>query len=45
MPIYFLAVRKRPKSGKPGELLRYEKISREAIVRKVRELLIHASQA
>jgi len=45
VPIYFLAVRKRPKSGKPGELLRDEEISREAMVRKVRELLIHACQA
>ena len=34
-----LAVRKKPKSGKPDELLDFEEISRLAIVRRVRELL------
>lgn len=34
-----LAVRKKPKSGKPGELLDYEEISARAIMATVRELL------
>ncbi len=38
IPIYCLAVRKIPRSGKPDELLGYEEISRDAIVRKAREL-------
>ncbi|MDA8432835.1 MAG: transketolase, partial [Nitrospiraceae bacterium] len=38
VPVYCLAVRKMPKSGKPGELLHYEEISKDAIVAKVREL-------
>lgn len=37
--VYSLAVRKKPKSGKPDELLDYEEISREAIARKVRVIL------
>lgn len=37
-PIHSLAVRKKPKSGKPGELLAYEEISRDAIVKKIKEL-------
>lgn len=37
LPIYSLAVTKRPKSGKPKELLDFEGISAEAIVRKVVE--------
>lgn len=36
-PIYALAVRKKPKSGKPQELLDYEEISRKGIVNKIRE--------
>lgn len=36
--IHSLAVRSIPKSGQPGELLEYEQISRNAIVKKVREL-------
>ncbi len=36
-PIYPLAVRKKPKSGKPQELLDYEEISRKGIVKKIRE--------
>lgn len=39
VPVHSLAVRKVPKSGKPQELLDYEEISKEAIIRKVRELL------
>ncbi len=35
--VYSLAVRKMPKSGKPGELLDYEGISKEAIVRTVKD--------
>lgn len=37
--IYPLSVRKKPKSGKPQELLDYEEISRDAIVKKVKEFL------
>ena len=39
VPVYCLAVTKKPKSGSPEELLNYEDISREAIVKKVREIL------
>jgi transketolase len=39
VPVHSLAVRKMPKSGKPGELLDYEEISRNAIARKVREVI------
>ena len=39
VPVYSLAVTKKPKSGSPEELLNYEDISREAIVKKVREIL------
>jgi transketolase len=39
VPVHCLAVRKMPKSGKPGELLDYEEISKAAIINKVRELL------
>jgi transketolase len=38
-PVHSLAVRRKPKSGKPGELLDYEEISAGAIVRKVKELM------
>ena len=37
--LHSLAVRKTPKSGQPKELLDYEEISRNAIVKKVREIL------
>lgn len=37
--IHSLAVRKMPRSGKPGELLDYEEISHTAIVRTVKDLL------
>ncbi len=39
VPVHSLAVRKMPKSGKPEELLEYEEISKNAIIRKVKELL------
>jgi len=39
VPVYSLAVRKMPKSGKPDELLDYEGISRGAIMRKVKDVL------
>lgn len=39
VPVHSLAVRKMPRSGKPQELLDYEGISRDAIMRKVRELV------
>jgi transketolase len=39
VPIYSLSVRKKPKSGKPQELLDFEEISRDAIMKKVKELL------
>jgi transketolase len=38
-PVYSLAVRKMPKSGKPDELLDYEKISKQAIINKVKEII------
>lgn len=37
--IYSLAVRKMPRSGKPQELLAYEEINKDAIIKKVREVL------
>jgi transketolase len=39
VPVYSLAVTKKPKSGSPEQLLNYEDISRGAIVKKVREVL------
>lgn len=38
-PVYILAVRKMPKSGKPGELLGFEEISCGSIVNKIKEIL------
>jgi len=38
-PVHMLAVRKKPQSGKPGELLAFEEISQEAIVKEVRRVL------
>ena len=38
-PVYSLAVRKMPMSGKPGELLDYEEISKNAIIKKLKDLL------
>ncbi len=37
--IYSLAVKTLPRSGRPEELMAYEEISKEAIIRKVKELL------
>ncbi len=37
--VFSLAVRKKPMSGKPEELLDYEEISRKAIVQRVREVM------
>lgn len=37
-PVYSLAVRKKPQSGKPKELLDYEEISQKAIVARVKAL-------
>jgi transketolase len=39
IPVYSLAVRKIPRSGKPAELLDYEEISKKAIISKIRSLL------
>lgn len=39
VPIYSLAVRKRPMSGKPDELLAYEEISSAAIVNKIQVVM------
>lgn len=39
VPVHSLAVRKIPMSGAPEELLRYEDISREAIIKKAKEIL------
>ena len=38
--VSILAVEKMPKSGKPEELLKYEKIDYEAIMKKVKELIL-----
>jgi transketolase len=38
-PVHSLAVRRKPKSGKPAELLDFEEISARAIVSKVKEFL------
>jgi hypothetical protein len=38
VPVHCLAVRTKPKSGKPAELFDYEGISSGTIVRKVKEL-------
>jgi transketolase len=38
LPVYSLAVRKMPKSGRPGELLDFEEISKDAIIRSVKDL-------
>jgi transketolase len=39
VPIHSLCVKKKPKSGKPDELLDYEEIFRRAITKKVKELI------
>ncbi len=38
-PVHILAVRKKPQSGKPQELLDFEDISSRAIIQKVKEIL------
>jgi transketolase len=37
-PVHIMAVRKIPRSGSPEQLLDYESISKEAIIKKVREI-------
>ncbi len=44
-PVYSLAVRRMPMSGKPDELLEYEEISRQAIVAKVKEIMQESKKA
>ena len=39
VPVHMLAVRKRPLSGRPEELLDYEEISHRAIIKKVKEVI------
>jgi transketolase len=39
VPLYCLAVTKMPKSGKPQELLDYEGISKNAIIKKIKEMI------
>ena len=39
VPVHSLAVRKKPKSGKPRELMEFEEIDKTAIIKKVKELL------
>ncbi len=39
VPVYSMAVDKKPQSGLPGELLDFEEISQKAIVSKVKEVL------
>jgi len=39
IPVHSLAVRKKPKSGKPRELLDFEEIGKTAIIHKIRELI------
>lgn len=39
IPMYSLAVRKLPRSGTPDELLAYEEINKDAIVKKVKEIM------
>ena len=39
VPLFSLAVRKKPKSGKPAELLDFEEISKDAIIRSVKDNL------
>ena len=38
-PIHSLAIRKMPRSGKPDELLAYEEINKDAIIKKVKEFV------
>lgn len=43
--VHSLAVRKMPKSGTPDELLDYEEISKNAIIKKVKELVLNKAIA
>jgi transketolase len=45
VPIYCLAVRKRPMSGKPEELIEYEDINNTAIIRKIHTLMDSARRS
>jgi len=38
-PVYSLAVRKKPKSGKPQQLMDFEEISQAAIIEKVKQII------
>lgn len=40
VPVYSLAVRQKPRSGKPGELLEYEEISQNAIINLVKQVRV-----
>lgn len=40
VPVYSLSIRKKPKSGKPEELMSFEEIDSVSIVKKVKELII-----
>jgi transketolase len=44
-PVYSLAVRKMPKSGKPDELLEYEEISKQGIIKKILEIAARKKRA
>jgi transketolase len=44
VPVHSLAVGKKPKSGKPAELLDFEEISQKAIVAKVKALTHHGKE-
>jgi transketolase len=39
VPVYSLAVRKKPKSGKPEQLLDFEEIDQDAIIAKVKQII------
>jgi transketolase len=45
VPVHSLSVKKKPKSGKPQELLEFEEISQAAIIKKVKELQKEFSSA
>jgi transketolase len=39
VPVYSLAVRKKPKSGEPQQLLDFEEIDQDAIFAKVKQII------
>jgi transketolase len=45
VPVHSLAVEKKPRSGKPAELLDFEEISRGAIVKTVNRLIAERASA